>query len=275
MRYEQLRAESTYRPAAEECGAKRWQARIRNRTTHAWYVRHENPKAPWVICVHGFGLGRAVLDFRAMAARCLHREQGYNLLFPILALHGPRAKGVVSGDGFFSGDPLDTLNAVAHSVHDIRHWLGWVLDRAHEPPAIFGVSLGAYHAALVAALEARAGRLGSVLLGTPLVDIEETLWIHGPPSWHEAAREAGVDRENVRDLFRAISPLSLPAPSIPSAMFVAEADRLIAPGQAPELARHWEGSAVERVPSAHVTYRLVPELREVLRTHLPGLSASG
>ncbi|NNL86112.1 MAG: hypothetical protein HKP27_10690 [Myxococcales bacterium] len=272
LRYEWLRAKSTYVPAAEACGALRWRARVRNRTTHAWWVPQENPDAPWVICVHGFGLGRPLLDFHALAARRLHRAHGCNLLFPVLALHGPRARGVVSGDGFFSGDPVDTLNAVAQSVHDIRHWLAWVLDRAHDPPAMFGVSLGAYLAALVAALEAGSGgdRIGRVLLGTPLVDIEEALWLHGPAFWHEAACEAGINREDVRDLFRAISPLSLPPPAIPAAMFVAQADRLIPPGQAQDLARHWKDVQMARVPSAHVTYRLVPELRGVLRAHLPG-----
>ncbi len=273
LSFEHLSAESGYQPPTALPGADRWSARVANRTTHAWVVRDEEPAAPWIVCVHGFGLGRPALDFRAFGARWLHRQRGCNLLFPVLPLHGPRADGWVSGNGFFSGDPLDTVHAVAQGVHDIRRWAAWAARQAEAPPAMFGISLGAYHAALVASLVTAAeavDALDRVLLGTPLVDIEETLWVHGPASWREAATAAGVFRDDLRDLYRVISPLRVPPPKIAAAMFVASADRLITPWQAPALANHWPHATVAELPSAHVTFRLTRGLRGVLEAHLPG-----
>jgi hypothetical protein len=113
--FDHLTFESSYEPWPEEPGRDRWLSYERNRTAHAWVLRHPGEPRPWVVCVHGIRVGtpRGNIDF--FRPDFLHHELGLNLLFPILPIHGPRRIGPVSGDRILSGDVMDTLHAASQA----------------------------------------------------------------------------------------------------------------------------------------------------------------
>src|SRR4051812_31493193 len=59
-RYEHLVFDSEYEPWPDEPGRQRWLDYEANRTAHAYVLRHpDDQPRPWLVCVHGFGTGRA------------------------------------------------------------------------------------------------------------------------------------------------------------------------------------------------------------------------
>src|SRR3954451_153948 len=115
VRYEHLTFESGYEPWPGEPGRDRWLAFEANRTAHAYVLRHRDDDGdrprPWLVCVHGFGTGRATMDFPAFRAKRLHEQLGFNVILPVLPMHGPRN----AGHGAFSGSELmsfDMMNSV-------------------------------------------------------------------------------------------------------------------------------------------------------------------
>jgi len=153
--YEHLTFPSRYEPHPGEPGRDRWLSYETNRTAHAWVVRARQPGRPWLVCVHGLGMGSPLMDLRAFRARRLSRELGLNLLVPVLPLHGPRQRpDANAGEGFMSIDLIDAVHGVAQAAWDIRSAIRWI--RFHEPDAevgIYGLSLGGYTAAMTASLE--------------------------------------------------------------------------------------------------------------------------
>lgn len=270
LRFQHLSAPSSFAADPSFPGGERWRAEVKHRTNHAWCLRHAEPGRPWVVCVHGFGLGRPALDFMALSARRLHRRRGCNLLFPILNFHGPRGIGWRSGDGFFSGEVLDTFHAMVQSIHDIRSWMAWLRSESAEPPSFFGVSLGGYHAAAAAALEGSNSELGQLVLGVPMVDPAKTLWFHAPESWKAETRAAGIFEEDARELWSLTSPLSFPEPELRSAaIFSATADLLIPHPQLEQLIDHWPSARLLHSRRSHVTFRTAPEVSRFVDANLP------
>ena len=97
-------------------------------------------------------MGTPLIDLLAFQPEIFHRRLGLNLLVPTLPLHGPRKSGRRSGDGFLSGDPLDTLHAEAQAMWDLRRLLGWLReDQAAAPDRRDGL--------LARRLQHRAARL--------------------------------------------------------------------------------------------------------------------
>jgi len=51
--------------AAVAPGAEQWLGQSANATVHAWMLKHRGGPRPWLVCVHGFGMGQPGVDFRA------------------------------------------------------------------------------------------------------------------------------------------------------------------------------------------------------------------
>jgi dienelactone hydrolase len=271
IHFQRLRFESGYAPREGEAGRERWLSYEPNRTAHAWVLRHEGAPRPWLFCIHGFQLGFPWADFALFDPRHLHGTLGFNLVYPILPFHGPRKVGRRSGDGFLTGDVLDSVHAEAQAMWDIRRLISWV--RAQDAPRVgaFGISLGGYQAALLAALDPE---LHCVIAGVPLTDIPRALWRHGPPLLIRHGEHVGVQRDEVSEVMNVVSPLAL-EPRVPVErrfLIGGVADRLVPPDQVRDLWRHWERPRIVWYQGAHLTFQRSPSVRGLVRDALAGLA---
>ncbi len=255
LTYERLVWESGYQPDPDEPGAERWAGYHSNRLAGAWMLRHpgDEPR-PWLVCLHGFGMGYAFMDFPAFRAAHLHRTLGVNVIGPTLPLHGRRKVSRLSGDQFLGHDVLNTVHGLAQSVWDVRRAIAWVRD-THQPSAVglCGVSLGGYLAALVSSFEPD---LAAVVAGIPVSDFPAMFRSQSPPHITERYEEHGILGGPAESLHRVVSPLVL-EPAVERDrrfIFAGLGDRLSHPRQAYDLWRHWDEPSVLWYPGNHVGY---------------------
>lgn len=266
-RYHHIHFESGYAPHAGEPGRRRWLGYRRNRTAHAWLFEHEGEPRPWLVCVPGYRMGQPTVDFAGFRVRWLHKTLGLNVAIPVLPLHGPRTVGRRGGDGFLTGDFLDTVHAQAQAVWDVRRLLGWL--RAQDAPAlgVHGVSLGGYTTALIAALE---GQLDCVIAGIPAADFMRLLRAHVPKLVLRAASRIGFPLERVEELLRVVSPLAL-RPRVPLErrfLYAGLADRLASPDHARDLWRHWGEPRLAWYEGSHISFVWEDAVERLLREAL-------
>jgi hypothetical protein len=263
MDYEHLRFASGFEPRPEEPRRDVWLRGEKNRTAHAWALRHPDPARPWLVCIHGYQMGDALIDFAAFEAERLHRAYGMNLLFPVLPLHGPRKEGRRSGDGYLAGEPLDTVHAVAQAMWDLRRLLSWIRSQGATKIGVHGLSLGGFHTALLACLDED---LACAIPGIPLADVTRVVWRHGPPLRIRHFERNGVVHEEVSEVLRVVSPLAL-EPRVAHDrryLYAAVADRLVPADQVHDLWRHWGEPEIVWYQGGHVTFRFHPEVRRLV-----------
>ncbi len=253
-RYAHLRFPSEYAPYPDEPGRQRWLAHENNNTAHAYVLEHEGAPRPWLVCVHGFGMGRPTMDFFAFGARFLHETLGLNLIFPCLPLHGPRGAGRLSGRELLDPDYLNLVHIMSHAVWDLRRAIRWLRSRGAERIGLYGLSLGAYNAALVAALEPD---LSCALVGIPAVDFPGVARDNEPWVIRRYDPELQVDWELIRAITYVVSPLAF-APRVPHQgrfIFAGTADRVSRPNQARALWRHWDRPDIHWFSGSHVGFQ--------------------
>ena len=268
--FEHLTFESSYEPWAGEPGRDRWLSYERNRTAHAWALRHPGGSRPWLVCLHGIRMGSPHADVAFFHPDYLHRELGLNLLLPVLPIHGPRRVGPVSGDRILSGDVMDSLHAASQAVWDARRLISWL--RHHEgAPAVgvIGHSLGGYAAALLSCLE---GGLDCVVAGNPAVDPSRLFWRNALSLATRYLKIAGVTEEKMGALLRPISPLVL-EPLVGHggrAVFAGVADRVVPATEAESLWRHWEEPRIVWHQGTHRAFLDTAEGRALVTAALRG-----
>ncbi len=261
--YRHLRFASGYEPHAGEPGRRRWLSYAGNRTAHVRLIRHPGPPRPWLVCVPGYRMGHAAVDLTGFRARWLHRELGLNLAIPVLPLHGPRRIGLRGGDGFFTGDVMDTLHAQAQAVWDVRRLVAWLIDQGAPGVGMYGVSLGGYTAALVASLEPR---LDCVIAGIPAVDFVRLVRHHAPALLVRVAERAGFPFREIERVLRVVSPLAIP-PRVPRErrfVYAGLADRLASPDHARDLWEHWERPRMAWYDGGHVSFLWEQKVRALV-----------
>ncbi len=253
VRYEHVCFRSGFEPGSDEPGRERWLSYQANRTVHAWMLRHRHGPRPWLVCLHGFGMGWPLADIRGFRARQLYRA-GLNILMPVLPLHGPRAASSVRGQGFMSIDLIDSLHGLTQSVWDVRRSIGWLRrEQDAEVLGVFGLSLGAHVACLVASLD---NDLASVIAGIPAVDLPDLYRRHAPADVRRLAEHAGALGETASAVHRLVSPLCM-APRVPldrRFIFAGLGDRMSTFGQAHRLWLHWERPRLEAYEGGHVGF---------------------
>jgi hypothetical protein len=252
--YERVNYPSAFAPDPELPGAELWVQHQNNRQVVGWVLRHPGPPRPWLVCIHGYRMGEAWLDFALFPPRWLHERLGLNVFMPVLPLHGPRRVGLRSGDQYLDGNPLDLVYALTQSLWDLRRGLAWL--RSQEERArigVLGYSLGGYNAALLAQYDEK---LDFVVAGIPPSDLAAALWRHIPPAPREYFGAHGLDLERYRRLLAPVSPLAR-APVLERDhlyLFAGTADRLVLPDQTLALSQHWQ-VPVQWYQGAHLTFR--------------------
>jgi hypothetical protein len=249
--YEELRFASAYTPHPGEPGGRRWLKHPKNHTFAAQLLEHEGPPRPWVVCVHGFGMGTPVPNFAAFRADRLHRALGSNVVMPSLPLHGARTTSRMSGGEVLSPDYLQLAHLFAQATWDVRRLIAWIRTRGGSRVALSGLSLGGYVSALVCSLE---DGLDGVIAGIPAVDFPNVARDNEPWVMRRYGEDAKVDWDEVRAATHAVSPLAL-APRVPVErryIFAGTADRVARPDQARALWRHWDRCAIHWFSGGHV-----------------------
>jgi len=258
--FEHMSFESGYEPHPGEPGRERWLSYALNREAHAWVLRHADAARPWLVCIHGYGMGIPAVDLSAFEARRLHHELGLNVLFPVLPLHGPRKLGFRSGDGFVNGDFIDTIHAEAQAMWDIRRQLGWLRANGATQIGVYGLSLGGYTTALLASLD---GGLACAIAGIPAADFSRLVARLAPHATLREIERLGFDWGVLREVLSVVSPLHL-KPRVERdrlAIFGGTADHLVPADQVRDLWKHWGEPRMAWYPGSHMSFAREPQVR--------------
>jgi len=250
--YQRVSWPSGYEPYETEPGRERWLANRANQTAHAWVIR-SGADRPWLVCVHGFGVGVPTADFFAFRAKRLARELRVNLLFPVLPYHGPRRNGVVGGAELISQNLHGFVFGMSQAMWDIRRAISWIRSQGGERIGVYGMSLGAYAAALLVSLQ---DGLDLVIAGAPLSDFPDLLLHHSPPAVLRRAEHHGIAQDRLAEMFRVVSPLAAPPKIDPERLFLfgGLGDRMATPEQAHKLWLHWNQPMVHWYEGSHIAF---------------------
>lgn len=251
--YEHLRYPSGFTPRPSEPGAARWTDFAANHTAVANVVRRGSGPAPWLVCVHGFCMGYPLMDFQGLHTARLGRELRANLALPVLPLHGPRKATRISGEAFLSFDLMNAVHGLTQAVWDIRRLISWIRAQGATSIGVYGVSLGAYVAALVASIEPG---VDAVMAGIPVSDFPALFHEHSPLHIRARSIEHRILGGVAEDVFTVVSPLAFD-PTVPVErrfIFAGHGDRLALPDQAATLWRHWGRPSLHWYPGNHVGY---------------------
>jgi hypothetical protein len=240
-----------YEPRPEEPGAARFVEHRSNRVARAALLEHRSGDRPWLLCVHGFGMGQPGLDLRAFRALHLHRELGLNLAFLTLPFHGRRNPGArTSSPPMPSADALDTLHGLAQAVWDVRQLLAHLRTRTDQPIGLMGLSLGGLVSGVVASID----EPHAVLLLVPAADLP-ALMVDTAARLDLATAESDL-LPRAQALFAPVSPLRL-TPTVPvERRFIVAGtlDRFARPtSQAIALWRHWDEPTLHWYHGGHVS----------------------
>jgi pimeloyl-ACP methyl ester carboxylesterase len=241
-----------------------------NRNMHAAMLRHDDGPRPWLVVVHGQGMGRRT-DLEFFRARRLHEELNINVVVPVLPLHGARRAGSKPEQQFVSNVfPVNNTLGLAQSAWDLRRLFAWL--REHEGATtigLYGFSLGSYVSSLLSTLDDELACIVSVV---PSGDLAEALRTSEPglPSKRRAHRALHDERSDL--VHRVVSPLTRPCRVPKERRFIVagQGDRIAMPPGATQLWRHWDEPSIKWRPRGHMTTAWSADydnhLREILRT---------
>jgi len=262
-----LRWESSYCPEADEPGGARWRDYSRNAVAVARVLRHPEPR-PWIVLLHGALMGWLHTDARVFDALRLHRELGLNVVLPVLPLHGSRRiEGGLIPRTLPTIDALDNVHGLTQAAADVRALIGWIRAQDGEQIGLYGVSLGSYVSALVAALEPP---LDCVIAGIPAIDFPQVFRSQTP---QRVRRMPWFIRfmDELSALHVVVSP-TIAVPSTPKErrfIYAGRGDRILRPlQQAAELWRLWEEPEIHWFDSGHVAHVRSPDIRRFVERAL-------
>jgi hypothetical protein len=263
---EHLRFASEFEPLDPEV-REEFLSRRANRTAHVHLWRHASGPRPTLICLHGHRQGHPAVDARLWDVRWLHGTLGLDVALFALPLHGPRASGWRSGDGFLDGHPSETSAALAQAIWDLRRLAGWLQEQGSPALGVAGFGLGGYTAALLASL---APNLASVTLLAPIVSLESFAWRLLPPARRAEARADGITDHWLAAAWARHDPRRLrPRVSHEARLVLAGlVDRIVPPLQALALWEHWGRPAHHWFPGSHFVWLGRRAVRERISAHL-------
>jgi dienelactone hydrolase len=245
--------ESGWRPDTGEPGAERWLSFDANEPVPVRLLRHAGAPRPWLVAVHGQGMGRPS-DVKMLRVRHLHEELGINVALPVLPLHGPRACGFTPVAQFASNVfATNNVLGLTQAVWDIRRVLQWLRGDQRAPAVgLLGVSLGAYVINLLSTLEADLACLVAVV---PTSDLAASMREAAPvtPAKRRLHRLVHDDRSAL--VHRVVSPLAARClvPHERRHIVAGQVDRIAPPRGAAQVWRHWDEPSIAWRPRGHVT----------------------
>lgn len=260
----ELAFESEYEPHPGEPGRERWLSNDDNTTAVAYVLEHARGDRPWLVCVHGFGMGQPTTNMQGLAAEWAHEELGLNVLMPVLPLHGPRSSTRFSGGGLLQPEYTNVMHLFSQAVWDIRRLVGWIRARSDQPIGLHGISLGGYTVSLASAF---IDDLACVIAGIPAVDFTSVARENEPWVYQAYGGDLQTDWPLVTEAMYPVSPLTY-EPRLPHDgrfVYAGVGDRITKPDQARALWRHWGKPRIDWMPSGHVMATMKSELRPVLR----------
>ena len=251
--YERIWWPSGYEPPIDLPGWDRWAGFEANRTASAWVLRRNDKPRPWLVCIHGFGMGTPFMDQMAFKVKRLHDELGINIAGVTLPAHGSRRPSPLSGEQFLNFDLMHAVHGLSQSLWDTRRLLGWVREQNATTVGVMGVSLGGYLTSLVAAFESD---LDLALAGIPVIDFTDLFRHHSPRHVHMRAIEHHVLDGTAQEVMKVVSPeaMGVAAPPESRAIFAGMGDRLAPPNQARRLWEHWDEPEICWYPGNHVGF---------------------
>jgi len=249
--FETLSFDSGFEPRVGEPGRERWISHENNGRAEAFVLEHEGAPRPWIVAVHGFGMGTPLVNFMGIPVRMLHEKLGLNVVMPVLPLHGARGAASFSGSEIMSADYVKMVHLFSQAVWDVRRIISWVRARGGEQVGLFGVSMGGYVSALVSALEKD---LQAVAVSIPMVDFAASAMDNMPWIMQRYDHDIEIDWNTIRAITHVVSPLAV-APKVPKSrrfIFAGIADRVVRPDQPRALWRHWGEPEIEWFSGGHV-----------------------
>jgi len=250
---ELLRFDSGWHPEPGEPAGERWGALTGNDTVPVRLLRHPGGPRPWLIAIHGQGMGRPG-DVRFLRMRKLHDELGVNVALPILPLHGPRAMGLKPENQFVSNAYLlNNVLGLTQGVWDVRRLLLWLREDQQAPAiGVLGLSLGSYVTSLLSTIESD---LACIVAVVPTSDLAHALRIAEPISAKRKQLHRALHDERSTQVHHVVSPIARPClvPHDRRFIIAGQADRIAPPPGAVELWRHWGEPAIDWRPRGHLT----------------------
>jgi hypothetical protein len=245
--------ESAWRPAAGEPGGARWTAVAANQTVPVRLLRHEGEPRPWLIAVHGQGMGRPS-DIGLLRVRRLHDELGLNIALPVLPMHGSRATGFAADRQFVSNTFLvNNVLGLTQAVWDLRRLLSWLRTDQRAPAiGMLGLSLGSYATSLLSTYE---GDLACAVVVVPTADLAGALRSTEPAVASKRRLHRALHDDRSSALHSVVSPLARPClvPRERRFIVAGQADRIAPPSDAARLWQHWEEPSINWRPRGHIT----------------------
>lgn len=266
LRYLRLTWPDGFEVDPDEPGAARFATYPKNRIARAAVLEHRSPR-PWLVVVHGFGMGSPALDLRAFRASHLHRTVGCNVALITLPFHGRRNPNGGLEPGMPSADVLDTVHGLAQAVWDVRQLMALLRSESDQPVAVLGLSLGGLVASLVASLDDPH----TVTAVVPAVDLPTLMADTASSAGAEGDAEAAELLSSSAALFRPLSPLVL-EPRVPHERRLIVAgtlDRFARPStQAIELWRHWDEPKIHWYHGGHVSVFWAKGVQDAIDAHV-------
>src|SRR5205807_6502511 len=114
----------------------------------------------------------------------------------------------LAGAALMTYNLVDIVHGFTQAVWDVRRVLGWIRAQGGTTVGLYGVSMGAHLAGILAGLDPD---LSFVLSAFPTCNLTDLFIEHGPRNLRKRAEEHGLISEEAQDVHRLAPPPALPA----------------------------------------------------------------
>ncbi len=200
---------------------------------------------PAMIMLHGWNGENCYRLLFPLLARRFHR-MGISLLSFHLPCHGKRRAPCSPGNDFISPDLSAMVRSTRQALADVQALIGWLKQEGCGPVGVWGISLGAWLAGLLACHD---DRLSWAVLMTPVVRMDlaiQELEFCAPIRRSLAGRDLPLRGLNLTDHCPLMDRQNL-------LLIEGLHDLFVPPARVEELWKAWGHPPIERLPHSHMT----------------------